>query len=392
MLDPISQVLNSFVEKHMVSGASALITKNGQERYCGSFGVSNLSTGQPHRRDTLGHMFSTSKPVTAVAVLTLMEQGKLKLTDPLSAFIPEFSHPQVVVTDAKGQVNLVPARREITLFDLLTMTSGIPYPGEGDTVMNEVSRYYKPIHTQLRADEISGHPWSTLKYVRAIGACPLCFHPGDAWLYGLSCDVLGAVVEVITGKTLGEYLEQALFLPLGMKETSFRVSATSRLSQIYTDSDQGLIPWEKPSMGFPMIDNASLESGGAGLISTIDDYSRFARMLLEGGSLEGVHILKPETVALMASDHLTPSQKATYDWIDEEGYSYGFMVRVMVNPAKSYYPTESLGAFGWNGLAGTSIRIDPAKGTTLVFMVQRVPPVHMDYLPPLVQAMSEYLG
>jgi CubicO group peptidase (beta-lactamase class C family) len=176
-----------------------------------------------------------------------------------------------------------------------------------------------------------------------------------------------------------------------MKETSFRITVTSRLSQIYTDSNHGLIPWEKPNAGFPMIDNARLESGGAGLISTIDDYSRFARMLLEGGTLEGVQILRPETIALMASDHLTPAQKATYGWIDEEGYSYGFMVRVMVNPAKSYYPTESPGAFGWNGLAGTSIRIDPAKGTTLVFMVQRVPPVHMDYLPPLVQAMSDYL-
>ncbi len=399
MTDPIAAVIDGFIHQGRVAGASLLLLQNGREVYYYGAGYADLSTKRPFTRDTLCHMFSTSKPVVAAALLTLAEEGRLSLSDPVSRFIPAFSGQQVAVAQPDGTVSRVPVKREVTLYDLMTMTSGIPYPGEepASPVMTEVDKAYQAIHRRMQADEDAGHPWGTLEYIEQIAACPLCFQPGEDWLYGLSCDVIGGVIEAVTGMTLGQYLHQSILAPLGMDDTFFLAPPAKlpRVATLYTDGPEGLIPWQEEGEGFRMIDNPRLESGGAGLISTADDYGRFGQMLLEQGNLGSQHLLRPQSVKDMMTAHLTEGQLARYRTFnngDEFGYSYGYMVRVMQHPAQSQYPGEGQGAFGWNGMAGTSLRIDPAHQLVTVFMTQRVPPDHKDYLPALSQAIYRYMG
>lgn len=399
MADPIAPVIDRFVSQGSVAGASLLLLRDGCEVYYYEAGYADLAARRPFSRDTLCHMFSVSKPVVAAALLTLAEAGRLSLSDPVSRFIPSFAGQQVAVARPDGAIALEPVRRPVTLYDLMTMTSGIPYPGgeRADPVMAEVNRAYQALHRRMQADEDDGRPWGTLEYIEQIAACPLCFQPGADWLYGLSCDVLGAVIEAVSGMMLGQYLRQSILGPLGMDDTFFLAppSKRARVAAIYTDGPSGLIPWQDTGVGFRMIDNPRFQSGGAGLISTIDDYGRFGLMLLDRGRLGGRQLLQPHTVEDMTSAHLTEAQRARYRAFnsgDELGYSYGYMVRVMQQPQQSQYPGEGKGAFGWNGKAGASLRVDPAHGLVAVFMTQRVPPDHKDYLPALSQAIYRYIG
>lgn len=399
MADPIAPVIDRFVSQGSVAGASLLLLRDGREVYYCEAGYADLAARRPFSRDTLCHMFSVSKPVVAAALLTLAEAGRLSLSDPVSRFIPSFAGQQVAVARPDGAIVLEPVRRPVTLYDLMTMTSGIPYPGgeRADPVMAEVNRAYQALHRRMQADEDDGRPWGTLEYIEQIAACPLCFQPGADWLYGLSCDVLGGVIEAVSGMMLSQYLRQSILGPLGMDDTFFLgpPSKRARVAAIYTDGPSGLIPWQDTGVGFRMIDNPRFQSGGAGLISTIDDYGRFGQMLLDRGRLGGRQLLQPHTVEDMTSAHLTEAQRARYRAFnsgDELGYSYGYMVRVMQQPQQSQYPGEGKGAFGWNGKAGTSLRVDPAHGLVAVFMTQRVPPDHKDYLPALSQAIYRYIG
>lgn len=399
MIDPIAPVIDRFVSQGSVAGASLLILRNGREVYYYGSGYADLAARRPFSRDTLCHMFSISKPVVATALLTLAEAGRLSLSDPVSRFIPAFAGQQVAVARPDGTIAREPVRRPVTLYDLMTMTSGIPYPGgeTADPVTAEVNRAYLALHRRMQADEDSGRPWGTLEYIEQIAACPLCFQPGSDWLYGLSCDVLGGVIEAVAGMTLGQYLRQSILEPLGMDDTFFLAppSKKARIATIYTDSPAGLIPWQDTGVGFRMIDNPRFQSGGAGLISTIDDYARFGQMLLERGRLGDGQLLRPQTLEDMTTAHLTEAQRTRYRAFnngDELGYSYGYMVRVMQQPQQSQYPGEGKGAFGWNGKAGASLRVDPAHGLVTVFMTQRVPPDHKDYLPALSQAIYRYIG
>lgn len=325
----------------------ASLLRNGREVYDYEAGYADLAARRPFSRDTLCHMFSVSKPVMAAALLTLAEAGRLSLSDPVSRFIPSFAGQQVAVARPDGAIALEPVRRPVTLYDLMTMTSGLPYPGgeRADPVMAEVNRAYQALHRRMQADEDDGRPWSTLEYIEQIAACPLCFQPGADWLYGLSCDVLGAVIEAASGMTLGQYLRQSILEPLGMDDTFFLAppSKRARVAAIYTDSPGGLIPWQDTGVGFRMIDNPRFQSGGAGLISTIDDYGCFGQMLLDRGRLGGRQLLQPHTVEDMTSAHLTEAQRARYRAFnsgDELGYSYGYMVRVMQQPQQSQYPGD----------------------------------------------------
>lgn len=399
MTDPIAAVMDRFVDQGGVAGASLLLLQDGREIYYYEAGYADLKARKPFARDTLCHMFSTSKPVVAAALLTLVEAGRLSLADPVSRYIPAFAGQQVAVSHMDGTVTLEPVRRPVTLYDLMTMTSGIPYPGEagGDPVIAEVNRAYQAVHRRMQADEDQGRPWGTLEYIEEIAACPLCFQPGSDWLYGLSCDVLGGVIESVTGLTLGQYLRQAIFDPLEMHDTFFLAPPhqKARVAVIYTDGPEGLIPWEDTGEGFHMTDNPRLESGGAGLISTIDDYARFGQMMLGQGKIGGRHLLARQTIEAMTAAHLDEVQLARYRAFndgDELGYSYGYMVRVMQQPRQSQYPGEGEGAFGWNGKAGASLRVDPVHGLVTVFMTQRIPPDHKRYLPALSQAIYRYIS
>ena len=391
MQNPVISLLQSFVERKMAAGVSCLVTVDGQETTFDCCGYADMDRQTPFRRDTLLHIYSMSKLVTSAAIMTLVDSGSLALTDPVARFIPEFADSQVC-EDNNGTVLLVPARRQLTIFDLLTMTSGIPYPDAGGTrVYDAVAACYAKLNGSAAARDRAGDPMDTLAYIRELAKCPLCFHPGERWMYGLSSDVLGAVVVAATGKSLGTYFDETLFRPLGMQDTGFRMPAekAGRIATIYTDGPNGIMPRPR-HQGFEMVDHPSVEAGGAGLISTVDDYTRFAQMLMNGGVREGIRILSEESVRQMTMNQLTAEQAETYSLLHNAGYGYGLTLRVMMDPSKSAY-REEVGAFGWNGATGTTVRIDPARRMTVVFGIQLMPPNHVDFLPALSQAVQSLL-
>jgi CubicO group peptidase (beta-lactamase class C family) len=339
-------------------------------------------------------MYSTTKPAVAVAVMTLVEAGVFTLDMPISRFLPEWKDVMVCALNG-GKPVLTPANREITIFDLLTMTSGIPYPAQGhedDPVLMEVSKYYKRAFRHIAAQEALGKRISKREVIRLMAECPLCFHPGERWLYGFSADVLGGLIVAATGKELGVYMKEKIFDPLNMIDTGFRVTKEklNRIAPIYTPGGNGLVRLPK-KREMEMMEEGSFESGGGGLFSTVDDYTRFAKMLLNRGEYKGTRILSPESVDRMASSQITPIQRKGCTWADENGYSYGFLMRVLKDRDQTQYH-ESAGSFGWNGLAGVSMRIDPKRRTTLVFGIQRIPPSHELFLPELTEAVERELG
>ncbi len=394
MADYILETLKSFVDKKLAAGMSALVTVEGKEEIFRCAGLADLQSRRPFARDAILRMYSTTKPMTATAVMTLVEEGVFSLEMPISRFLPEWKDVKVCVI-RDGKPELTPAKREITIFDLLTMTSGIPYPADGkeeDPVLKEVTRYYGKALRHIAAQEAMGKRISTREVIRMMAGCPLLFHPGERWKYGFSADVLGALIVAATGKELGVYMKEKIFDPLHMADTGFRVpkEKLGRIAPTYSPGKKGLVRMPK-KRELDMIEEGSFESGGGGLFSTVDDYTRFARMLLNRGELDGVRILKPETVDTMTRNQLTAEQRLGCTWADENGYGYGFQMRVMMDPKQSSIH-ESIGSFGWNGLAGVSMRIDPVRRTTLLFGIQRIPPSHELFIPGLTEAVEKELG
>jgi CubicO group peptidase (beta-lactamase class C family) len=385
----VSDTLRAFVDNGIAAGASVLITDNGKEFFACA-GMADRAAGTPFARDTLMRIFSLTKPITAVAILRLIEDGVMSTDTPVSRFIPEWKHVKVCeVRD--GKAALVPAKREVTVFDLLTMTSGIPYPPgpqEKEPEKLEFMRHYRAMGRRIREKEKAG-PLSTLETAREWASLPLYFSPGDSWMYGYSADILGGVIQAATGLAPGQYLREKIFEPLGMKDTFFRVPASEqqRVAPLYFARKNGLVR-QTTADTLRMPAEGGFESCGGGLYSTVDDMTRFARMLLSGGELDGTHVLGKASVQRMSQNQVTSAQRAACTWEDEAGYGYGFLVRVMLNPGISLY-RESKGAFGWNGYAGTSMRVDPSRGTTLVFGIQHIPPQHGNYLPALSAAMEK---
>ena len=230
----------------------------------------------------------------------------------------------------------------------------------------------------------SGKPMpDTVAYCNLVGGMPLAFEPGERWMYGFSIDVLGAVIEVVSGKTLGEYLKQNVFDPLGMKDTGFFVPAEKqdRVATLY-HIREGMKP---DARQYPMLKPA-FESGGGGLFSTVKDYSRFAQMLLHGGSLDGVRLLGRKTIDLISTDHLTPQQQATHSWDTQRGYGYGLGVRVMTNPEVADI-NGSVGEWGWDGAFGNWFCVDPKESLTCVYLTTNLPGDHYRFIPKLMASM-----
>lgn len=384
MATHLQALLDGFVEKRMAAGALALVYQGGKEAAYAQSGWRVLNQA-PFHRDTLCHMYSTTKVVTGALILSLAERGLININAPVADYMPEYAHLRVVEGDEASGFHLVEAKRPLTVLHLLTMTSGIPYPGSGEGVLGQVSAAQNALNRRSAQDERAGRPWSTLDFARALAQCPLISHPGERWHYGLNCDILGGLAEKVTGRRLSEIMREAIFEPLGMTRTAFHPEQLDkgRLAVIYDDA---LHPWRDESEGVRMTDSPNFEAGGAGLISCADDYMRFGLALLNGGRLNGKRILSPESVRLMTQNHLTPAQRVGFNWPDEAGYGYGFTVRVMQDPSLSEYD-ERPGSFGWNGMAGTSLRVDPERELVVVFMIQRVPANHKNYLPQLMRAI-----
>lgn len=362
--EQLKSILREAIVKKETPGANLLVFKDGKEILYHNDGFADLEDRRPVARNTIFRLYSMSKPITAAAVMILLERGRIDLYEPVSRFLPGFGNQMAVQGD-----RLVPVERAVNLKDLLSMTSGLVYDG-ADRAGQETLALFREIDRRLTGDR----PLTTLEAMNKLGGCPLAFQPGSRWQYGTSADVLGAVVEVASGVSFGEFLEKEIFRPLNMVDTAFHVplEKRARLAKAYEyDASGELVPYMGSHLG--IINNMdripSFESGGAGLASTIDDYARFSRMLINGGVLDGVRLLRQKTVQYLTSCTLNREQQKSM-WPELSGYSYGNLMRVMSDCSKAGI-LASPGEYGWDGWLGGYFCNCPQEKLTFLFMMQR---------------------
>lgn len=361
---------NEIEDRKLTAGANILVLKNGKELCYEEYGYRDLGNKVPFSRDTIMRLYSMSKPITAAAVMILMDRGLLDIANCLCWFVPGFK-PARISIDGKS----VKAPQEITIKDLLNMTSGIPYPG-GDGASAQVAEVFADINRRLYSDD----PVTTAEFTMRIGGCDLCFNPGDKFMYGASADVLGGIVEQVSGMKFGEFLKKEIFEPLGMNDTGFWVRSENqhRLTKIYETDYANWRVAEVPMGGnhlginYAMDFPPAFESGGAGLASTLDDYAKFAAMLLNGGELNGKRILSEKAVEYMTSASLLPWQKEEFNrgWRGLTGHSYGNLMRVCTDPGQAVHFAEK-GEYGWDGWLGSYFTNCPESGLTILIGMQR---------------------
>ncbi|WP_370875952.1 serine hydrolase domain-containing protein [Evansella vedderi] len=365
-LHKLRPLLRSFVEKGP-AGCSLSVTYHGEKVFEDYVGFADLETGKEIDADTIYRIYSMTKVVTCAAALKLYERGLFLLNDPLEEYLPEFKNSTVFHKNANGEIYTSPAIRPILVKDLFTMTSGLTYPGNGDETEREVQKAMD----SLRKKEEQGEKFTVRDLSKKLASIPLVFDPGSQWRYSLSHDVLGAFIEVVSGKVFSGFLKEEIFEPLGMQDTFFQIPEEKkhRLCTLYDRDEKGNL---KKNTVMDSRFQPSFESGGAGLLSTLGDYSRFAQMLANGGQLDGVQILGRKTVELMSTNHLQSEQLSYYKWPYLAGYGYGLGVRTMMNPALGG-SNSSIGEFGWSGLAGTWTLMDPKEKLSAVYMQQMMP-------------------
>ena len=343
--DKLSACLRQAVENHEAAGVSLLVLKDGKELCHVREGYADIAAGKPLRRDSIFRLYSQSKPVTAAAAMILVDRGILDLMAPVDQYLPGFSNPRVA--EADGTVR--PAARVPWIIDLLGMTSGLCYP-DADPAAQYAARVFEEDQEQI----LAGGGMSTLEFCNRLGEQPLAFDPGTHWRYGTSADILGAVIEAAAGKRLGDFLREELFEPLGMKDTAFWVpeEKRDRLVTCYKRIPGSLEPFAGLHLAVGKYDrDPAFESGGAGLVSTLDDYAAFAGMLLNGGTAGGQRILSAASVRYMTAPQLTGDQQKDM-WENLSGYSYSCLMRVCDHPGRAPLVTVK-NEYGWDGWLGT---------------------------------------
>lgn len=362
----IKNVIRNSIEKSELAGANVLLIKGNKEIFYHEDGYADMEAGIPIKRDSIFRLYSMSKPVTAVSVMILLERGEIDLYEPVSKFLPGFKNQMVASGDS-----LVSAEREVNLKDLLSMTSGLVYAGESKAG-KDTEALFKEIDDRLLSDS----PMTTVEAMNKLGVCSLAYQPGASWEYGTSADVLGAVVEVVSGKSFGEFLREEICEPLNMADTDFYVpeEKRSRLVKTYEANQAGdLELYTENHLGIinKMDRYPAFESGGAGLVSTIDDYLKFAKMLMNEGSLDGVRILKSKTVKYLTSGILSDEQQKSFNnWLTLGGHSYGNLMRVMTDCSRAG-DIGSLGEYGWDGWLGAYFCNCPKDDLIFLFMMQK---------------------
>lgn len=365
-LERLGELATEMVETGYVAGVNCMVLQHGRELAYYEAGYRDVAGNKKMTRDTIFRLYSMTKPVTSAAAMILLEEGKIDLLDPVSKFLPGFQDQYVIENGVK-----IPVTKPATIQNLLNMTSGLVYPGEG----NPAEIRNTPLMEEIIAKLSTPEALKTVDIANRIGELPLAFMPGTTWQYGLSADVLGAVIEVVSGMSYGEFLKKRIFEPLGMQDTAFYVPAArqDRLAKVYRETEDGLVEEHFSHLGIQntMEREPAFESGGAGLTSTIDDYARFTQMLLQKGEYQGRRILSQETVRFMTTAHVSAQQQRGVEtWESLAGYTYGNLMRIMTSP-ESAGGLGSLGEYGWDGWLGTYMMNDPAHDLTFLMMYQR---------------------
>ena len=371
-LERIGQALRADVERGRIPGAVVVVARKGRIAYVQALGFRDKAAGAPMTVDSIFRMASMTKPMVSVAAMMLYEEGRLLVSDPVSKYLPPFRNLQVGVerTDAatgKSVFYTVPAEREMTVQDLLRHTSGLTYGGRGS------SRVHKMFPD---GSSVAARQMTAAELIERLASVPLLHQPGTTWEYGFSTDVLGRVVEVISGKTLGEFLTERLFRPLKMTDTGFVVTDAKRgrLAQpLATDPDTG------KEIKVPDVTVApKFECGGGCAVSTAADYVRFAQMLLNRGSLDGARLLGRKTVEYMTSDHLGASIAPGAAYGPGAGYGFGLGFAVRRDTGVSAL-NGSAGDYNWGGAFGTYFWVDPKEDLVVVSMTQAPGPIRVHY-------------
>jgi CubicO group peptidase (beta-lactamase class C family) len=354
-LQILSDTLKREVDKGTLPGSTIMVARRGQIGWFDALGRQGPASATPMAHDTIFRIFSMTKPIVSLGIMMLMEEGRFLLGEPVAKFIPEFAGQKVGVEN-NGKLELVPLDRAITIQDLLRHTSGITYEHTGNSLVQQL---YK--ESRLRSRKITNAEHAAL-----VASMPLICQPGAEWNYSRSTDILGRIIEVVSGKPLSGFLTERILAPLQMAETAFFTGEenAARLAEPF-ETD----PWtgEKVQL-FNMLERPVMESGGGGLVATTMDYARFCQMLLNGGALDGTRLVGRKTLELMASDHLTPAVKIKGTLLTPgHGFGLGFAVRNTAGIAS--FP-GSVGQFFWSGMGGTFFWIDPKEELFAVFMSQ----------------------
>lgn len=359
--------MDNHVRDGRLAGLAVQIARRGQVVFSERSGQRDVAAGLPVAPDTIWRIYSMTKPVTSLALLTLYEEGAFQLDQPIADFLPGFANPRVWKGEGHPLAATEPARRDITIHDLLTHQAGIIY---GDRGGNALERAVSDAGL-----DFDGRFATMAEAVEALASLPLAFHPGSRWFYGLSTDVIGRLIEVLSGRTLGAFLKDRIFDPLGMTDTGFEVRAEQepRLAALYDHADRGFVLSANQDKCLAPV---TLQSGGGGLVSTMADYQRFATMLLRRGAHEGGHIVGRKTFDLMVSNQmggdLAQRGQAHFSETTFEGIGFGLGVSVMLDAAKARI-VGSPGEFAWGGMASTAFWVDPVEEMTVILMTQLIP-------------------
>ena len=372
-LDRIAEVMQKHIAENHIAGAIGLVARRGKIAYFDAWGMMDKESAKPMRKDAIFRIYSMTKAVTGVAAMILYEEGRFYLNDPVSKYIPELGRMKVAIEKKDAGTGqrvyyVEPAQRDMTIRDLMCHTSGLNYQGprdeKGDWVFQKL---------QITRGDIT-----LAEAVKRLSQAPLIHQPGTTWEYGLSTDVLGRLVEVVSGQSLDKFFEERIFKPLGMIDTGFYVPKEKwdRLAALYAPNADKTIKRSTAPAQDSFKQQPTLLLGGAGLVSTAMDYARFCQMLVGGGELDGVRILSRKTVDLMRADHIGDMPRSGN--LLPRGMGFGLTFAVNLGPGK----TGSIGSEGeyyWGGAAGTRFWIDPAEQMIGVFMIQILPHTDLTY-------------
>ncbi|MFI5092778.1 MAG: serine hydrolase domain-containing protein [Candidatus Acidiferrum sp.] len=385
-LERLHALMQQVVDQKQLPGAVTLLARHGKVVDYRVYGMRDAASGAPMTRDTIFRAFSMTKPVTGVAMMVLYEQGKWLPSDPISKYIPEFAHLKVCKgVDAAGNIILEEPIHPPTMQELMTHTAGFVYGFFGET----------PVDKEYRKAGVMQSK-SLQEFIDKLAKIPLAYQPGTRWVYSASMDIQGYIIEKLSGQTLPDFMQEHIFKPLGMKDSGFFVPADKRgrFVTVYRSNEKGeVVP--APGFGGEHAEQPTMPSGGGGMVTTAEDYFRFAEMLANGGELNGVRILSPPAVHLMSTNHLAPNLLTGEFGIGVQvmrpGLGYGYDCAVEFDPAEANLP-DGRGTFFWDGAAGTWFWIDPKNDIVFVGMIQRVlgpdsPNVEYQSRPAVYQAL-----
>ena len=364
--DDLSALLEQFVKKGP-AGCGCAVAKDGKTLYQGYFGYADLEEKRPITEETVYRLFSMTKVVICTAAMMLFERGRFLLNEPIYEYFPEYRDTQVFVTEPDGTVHTRKAKSPMLVKHAFSMSAGMPYAfGNSPTAMEMAS---------VKEELLKKHgKYDIVTEVKAMGGVPVAFDPGTRWLYGYGHDIVAGLIQVVSGKTVGQFLQDEIFGPLGMKDTGYRYceGTEKRMASLYRKDENGAMTRISGMLDEFHQPDAIYECGGAGLYSTVNDYLKFSQMLANSGIYNGKRIIGRKTIDLMRANQLNKEQLKDFTFSYVAGYGYGLGVRTLMSTAEGH-SNGSVGEFGWTGFLGTYVSIDPQEGFSVVYMHQMEP-------------------